>query len=77
MAMGLIQYALARKNLPEDAHRVANPLPREQLPARSALIVAAAAVLIVLLVPTGVVHAENLATFMAWLASSRPCCTSW
>jgi proton-dependent oligopeptide transporter, POT family len=59
MALGLIQYGLTRKNLPESAHLVPNPLP-----AKSYLKVGAGAaagvVLIVVAVALKLITAENL-----------------
>ncbi|WP_434621045.1 peptide MFS transporter [Arthrobacter sp. A5] len=59
MAIGLTQYGLTRKNLPEEAHLVANPLPRSRYP-MMIVIAAAAIVLMVLAVLIGVVTAANL-----------------
>nr|WP_277883639.1 peptide MFS transporter [Arthrobacter sulfonylureivorans] len=67
MAIGLTQYALTRKNLPEASHHVAHPLPRGNY-GKVAAVAAAAVVVIVLLVAFGFVTAENLAPIMAWLA---------
>ncbi len=67
MAIGLIQYALTRKNLPVAAHEVANPLPSGRL-GRLGLIAAAAVVIIVLAFTTGLVTPSNLAQTMAYLA---------
>ncbi|GLB66731.1 MFS transporter [Arthrobacter mangrovi] len=67
MAIGLGQYALTRKNLPEESHYVANPLPRSKY-GRIAAVAIAAVVVIVLAVALGLVTAENLAPIMAWLA---------
>ncbi|WP_231391903.1 peptide MFS transporter [Arthrobacter sp. 35W] len=59
MALGLTQYALTRKNLPESAHHVPNPLPRSKF-TLVGTIAAAAVVLIVLAVATGLITAANL-----------------
>ncbi len=59
MAIGLTQYALTRKNLPEEAHHVANPLPRNRV-GLVITIAVAAVVVIVLAVLTGLVTATNL-----------------
>lgn len=59
MAFGLIQYSLTRKNLPESAHHIANPLPREQF-LKFGLLAAAALVVIVLAVVFKFITAENL-----------------
>jgi POT family proton-dependent oligopeptide transporter len=67
MAIGLTQYALTRKNLPEAAHHVANPLPRGNY-GKVAAVAVAAVVVMVLLVAFGLVTASNLAPIMAWLA---------
>lgn len=67
MAIGLAQYALTRKNLPDEAHHVTNPLPSSAY-ARWLLTGAAAIGLIVLLLVTGVLDAHNLANSMAGLA---------
>lgn len=67
MAIGLIQYAMSRKNLPEEAHRVANPLPRNKY-GRVGSIAAAGLVLIILSVTTGLVTPANLAAVVAGVA---------
>ncbi|MET1153483.1 oligopeptide:H+ symporter [Arthrobacter sp.] len=67
MAIGLTQYALTRKNLPEESHQIADPLPRSKIPVVGG-IVAVALVLIVTAVLTGVVNAGNLATVVALVA---------
>jgi POT family proton-dependent oligopeptide transporter len=67
MAIGLIQYALTRKNLPEESHQIADPLPRSKMPLVGG-IVAVVLVLIVIAVLTGVVNAGNLATVVALVA---------
>ncbi|WP_157884235.1 peptide MFS transporter [Arthrobacter alpinus] len=59
MALGLLQYGLTRKNLPETAHRVANPLPKNQY-AKVGILAAAAVVVIVLAVAFKLITAENL-----------------
>ncbi|WP_139244475.1 peptide MFS transporter [Arthrobacter alpinus] len=59
MALGLLQYGLTRKNLPETAHRVANPLPKTQY-AKVGILAAAAVVVIVLAVAFKLITAENL-----------------
>ncbi len=59
MAIGLTQYGLTRRNLPKEAHMVANPLPRS----RYALMIgigAAVVVVVILAVLTGLMTAENL-----------------
>lgn len=67
MAIGLTQYALTRKNLPETAHAVTNPLPSGRF-ARMGLIAAGAVVVIILAFITGLVTPANLAQTMAYLA---------
>ncbi|MFD9957915.1 peptide MFS transporter [Amycolatopsis sp. NPDC058986] len=66
MALGLIQYTIGRKNLGEKAREIPNPLPASQrvLVAGAVLVVAA---LIVVLVLTGVIRADNLANIVVWL----------
>jgi proton-dependent oligopeptide transporter, POT family len=59
MAIGLTQYALTRKNLPEEAHHVPNPLPRNRV-GLVIVVAVAAVVVIVLAVLTGLVTATNL-----------------
>ncbi len=59
MALGLLQYGLTRKNLPETAHRIANPLPKNQY-AKVGILAAAAVVVIVLAVIFKLITAENL-----------------
>jgi len=60
MAAGLIQYSIGRKNLPAESRVVPNPLPANR---RGVMIgIAAAGVaLIVVLVMTGIIRADNLA----------------
>ncbi|GAB4096001.1 oligopeptide:H+ symporter [Brachybacterium horti] len=67
MAIGLVQYVLTRKGLPESVHRVPDPLPRSQYPvwAGTALVVVVA---IIVLVATGLVNPGNLATIVSALA---------
>ncbi|WP_401000111.1 peptide MFS transporter [Agromyces sp. GXQ0307] len=63
MAIGLIQYSFGRKGLPPEASVVPNPLPRE----KRGLVVGiaiAAAILVVALVLTRLVTAENLVTWV-------------
>lgn len=67
MAVGLVQYALTRKNLPVEAHDVPNPLPATERTKWVAIAVAVLA-LIVVAVVTGLVDAENLATVVAGAA---------
>ncbi len=66
MAIGLTIYALGRKNLPESAHHIANPLPANE---RLRYIVAGVVVilLVVVLAVTGVLTAERLATIVVFI----------
>jgi len=63
MALGLIQYSFGRKQLPEQARHVPNPLPHNRY-LWVAVIAAGAIVLIVALVLFGVIRAENLSTIV-------------
>lgn len=67
MAVGLVQYVLTRKGLPESVHAVPDPLPRAQRPLW-ALIGLGVVALVVLLSLTGVLNAGNLATVVAGLS---------
>ncbi|MGG5174748.1 peptide MFS transporter [Pseudarthrobacter sp. J1763] len=67
MAIGLAIYASGRKALPEEAHRVANPLAKSER-GRYALIFAAVVVILALVLGTGLVNADNLANTMAIVA---------
>ena len=67
MAVGLVIYSLGRKKLPEEAHRVPNPLPAAQR-TRYGLVFAGIAVIIAVLLVTGTVNPENLAMSMAYAA---------
>ena len=58
MAIGLVIYSLGRKKLPEEAHRVPNPLPAAQC-TRYGLVFAGIALIIAVLLVTGTVNAEN------------------
>ncbi|WP_448073697.1 peptide MFS transporter [Georgenia yuyongxinii] len=60
MAIGLGQYALARKNLPDSVHHVPDPLPRSQYGRYIAIALGAVAVIAVA-VATGLLTARNLA----------------
>ncbi len=64
MALGLIIYAFGRKKLPEETHYVTDPLPKNQRIRYGIGALIGLAVVVALLV-TGVVHAENLATTIA------------
>nr|WP_281268288.1 peptide MFS transporter [Arthrobacter livingstonensis] len=59
MALGLVQYGLTRKNLPESAHLVPNPLPAKNRGKVGALA-GAAVVLIIAAVALKLITAENL-----------------
>ncbi|MDO5740253.1 MAG: peptide MFS transporter [Ornithinimicrobium sp.] len=67
MAIGLVQYSLTRKNLPEKAHEVMNPLPSSDR-LRWILIAVGGLVLIAGAVLTGLLEAGNLADVMAVVA---------
>ncbi|RZI94881.1 MAG: MFS transporter, partial [Microbacterium sp.] len=60
MAAGLLQYSFGRRALPAEASAVPNPLPRSRYSLMAGVAVAAV-VLIVVLVLTGVIRADNLA----------------
>lgn len=64
MAIGLTIYALGRKNLPESTHHVTDPLPGN-LRLRYGIGVLVGIAVIIVLLTTGVVHADNLATTIA------------
>lgn len=63
MAVGLVQYSVGRKHLPETSRTVTNPLPSNQR-LRILLLVVAGLALIVALVMFGVIRADNLATIV-------------
>lgn len=65
MAIGLTQYSLGRKRLPDVARHVPDPLPRSRWFAVS-LIAAGALVVIAALVITGVITASNLVSIVIW-----------
>ncbi|WP_285509503.1 oligopeptide:H+ symporter [Actinokineospora sp. NBRC 105648] len=69
MAVGLLQYTLGRKNLPESGRVVPNPLDG---PARLRAfgVIALGVVAVVLLVLFGVVDADNLATVVTWVIAT-------
>jgi POT family proton-dependent oligopeptide transporter len=67
MAVGLVVYAMGRKRLPAQSQRVAHPLPDAERRKYGLIFVGIAAVIAVLLF-TGTVNAENLATSMAYAA---------
>jgi POT family proton-dependent oligopeptide transporter len=66
MAIGLVQYSFGRKRLPDVAKHVPDPLPRSRWALYGGLA-AAAVVLIVVLVLTGVITASNLVTVVIGL----------
>jgi proton-dependent oligopeptide transporter, POT family len=68
MAIGLTQYALTRKNLPEHVHHVPSPLPRSQY-GRWVLITVAALAAIGVAVATGLINAANLADVVVVLSA--------
>src|SRR6478609_8623238 len=65
MFLGLVQYTIGRKQLPEAAHEVHNPLPASERGKFIALAVVGV-VAVVALVLAGFVTAENLATWVIW-----------
>ncbi|MUK01000.1 MFS transporter [Vibrio cholerae] len=67
MAAGLVQYAVSRRNLPDAAHSVENPLPRAAYP-RWIGIAAVVVVLVGAVLATGLLNAGNLASAMAYTA---------
>ncbi len=82
MTAGLVQYAFGRRSLPDEARRVANPLPAARLPWVWGVGIAAV-VLIAVLSLVGVIRADNLSpivivvtvvaaiTYFAVILSSR------
>nr|WP_246375476.1 oligopeptide:H+ symporter [Brachybacterium aquaticum] len=67
MAIGLTQYVLTRKGLPESVHHVPDPLPHAKYPLWAGIAVGTV-VLVVVLAATGVLNAQNLATVVSALA---------
>ncbi|WP_441797082.1 peptide MFS transporter [Leifsonia sp. RAF41] len=63
MAIGLIQYSIGRKRLPDESRVIPNPLPRSRYPLMFG-VGAAGIVLILALVLTGVINASNLALWV-------------
>nr|WP_312606756.1 oligopeptide:H+ symporter [Kocuria rhizophila] len=59
MALGLVQYLLTRKGLPDTVHTVANPLPRSQYGKWIGIALAFIVVVVVLLL-TGILNPGNL-----------------
>ena len=68
MAIGLTQYALTRKDLPDSVHGVPDPLPRSQY-GRWALIALAAVAVVAALFLTGLVTVDNLADAVVALSA--------
>ena len=67
MAIGLVQYTIGRRQLPESAREVANPLPRTRLPLVIA-IAAAAVVVVAVLAFAGLIPAARLSTIVVVLS---------
>jgi POT family proton-dependent oligopeptide transporter len=67
MAIGLIQYAMTRRRLPDAAREIANPLPRGRRPL-VAVLAAAAVVVIAILALTGLLPARHLSTIVVVLS---------
>ncbi|TFD70677.1 peptide MFS transporter [Cryobacterium gelidum] len=63
MAIGLTQYSLGRKRLPDTARQVPDPLPRSRWPGFALGTILALAAIVVLVV-TGVITASNLVTIV-------------
>ncbi len=63
MALGLVQYTIGRRGLPEHSHHVANPLPAAK---RRGYVVGGvvAVVVVAALVATGIISAERLANIV-------------
>lgn len=63
MALGLVQYTIGRRGLPEHSHHVANPLPAAK---RRGYVVGGVVALVVVaaLVATGIISAERLANIV-------------
>lgn len=59
MALGLVQYSFGRKNLPDAAREVPNPLPKERYPMVIGVALVGIAAIVVLVL-TGVIRADNL-----------------
>jgi POT family proton-dependent oligopeptide transporter len=69
MAVGLAQYALGRRRLPDSAREVPDPLPTRHRPV-AAGVFAATVVVIVILAVTGVLSADRLATIVVVLSAA-------
>lgn len=65
MFLGLVQYTIGRKKLPQSAHVVHNPLPAGER-RRIVRLTVGAVVLVAVLVVAGLITAENLATWVIW-----------
>ncbi|WP_448231957.1 peptide MFS transporter [Microbacterium lacticum] len=63
MALGLVQYSFGRKNLPDAAREVPNPLPKERYPMVIGVALVGIAAIVVLVL-TGVIRADNLAVIV-------------
>lgn len=68
MAVGLTQYALARRRLPADVHAVPDRLPRAQY-GRTALVAGAGLAVVAVLFATGVVNLGNLSDAVVVVAA--------
>ncbi|GAB3586771.1 peptide MFS transporter [Leifsonia lichenia] len=66
MAIGLIQYSFGRKRLPEESHEIPNPLPASRRPLVIGIAIAGV-IVVVALVLTGVITAQNLALIVIGL----------
>jgi proton-dependent oligopeptide transporter, POT family len=66
MAAGLIQYVVGRKNLGDNARVVPNPLETKEK-VRSFAVIAAGVVVVAILLVTGVITTDNLATVVTWV----------
>ena len=66
MALGLLQYSFGRKSLPAESRNVPNPLPRSRYALFLGIALAAIA-LIVVLVLTGVIRADNLSSIVIYV----------
>jgi len=69
MAIGLAQYAAGRKNLPESGRAVPDPLDAAGR-VRSAVVIGLGVAAVVVLVLTGVIDADNLATVVTWVIAA-------
>ncbi|MEU8242296.1 peptide MFS transporter [Actinoplanes missouriensis] len=67
MAVGLVQYTLGRKRMPEAGREVPNPLPARGRPI-AALVFAAAAAIVVLAAVTGLLSADRLSNVVVALS---------